>query len=84
MNGQTNIEINENEKLLEFLRKEIKFCEETSKSIAKEAGEKFDSELSVIAFNRIKGESLGYLYVIKYLKGLNQREFQTQLRKGTL
>ena len=71
------------EELLDWLRKEIKLAKSTSDMNAREAGKVGDAEGWDVS-RILLGEAFGYERLIKHLKGLNEREFQLQKKRGIL
>lgn len=68
---------------LEYLRREAKDSHLAAKAAALEAANNGDSEqwdLSRIML----GEAFAYEQMIKYMRGLKEREFQLAKKKGTL
>lgn len=73
----------EKEELLNWLRHEALTCNEIARTIAEEAGSERSIE-SWDASRLLLGQVFAFESVIKHVRGLTEREFQLEKKRGTL
>lgn len=72
-----------NEITLDYLREEIRLCNATADMLKQEAMKYNDGEAWVSSMT-IQGQAYAYQEMIKYMRGLTEREYRLALKKGTL
>lgn len=71
------------ETLLTWLRHEVLTCRDAAKFQRKDAAELIDSESWDIS-RLLEGQAIAYEDVIRHIRGLKEREFQLEKKRGTL